>query len=89
MKGINGLTPKQAATKIMLGWIRAVYEGKTGEVGLHQLCEQDTQAFNNMVRHQLLKQHNRMLAYSSLEGSPIEAPKPEVVTVNSTKGSEE
>jgi len=66
MKG--GLTPKQAATDIALGWLKAAYTEQTADIHSYITTPYE----HKLVKDQIAKLHNRLLDKSGLDGQSLE-----------------
>lgn len=65
-RNAKGYTPKEQAADILLGWLRAAYEGNTADVE-----NSGTPAFQAEVRRHLANLHNVVLQNSGLDGLPL------------------
>jgi len=67
MRNKTGFTPKDAAADILIGWLRAAYDGRTADV---ERC--GPPAFQREVKRHLARLHNITLTSSGLDGTPLD-----------------
>ena len=67
MRNAKGLTPKEAAADILIGWLRNVFEERTSDIE-----RTGPPSFQAEVRKHIAKLHNVVLDKSGLDGTPLE-----------------
>lgn len=68
MRDKNGMTPRECAHDMAIGWLRAVHEKRTGDLADLKLPP----AHEREVKAQIAKLHNRLLDESGMDGIPLE-----------------
>lgn len=61
----NNMTPRQFAYDLAIGWLRAAYQGHTGDLA------DLTPAQKRDVKEAIAKLHNNLLDKSGLDGLPL------------------